>query len=237
MRNFFTLILLFACVLTLQAQSFVFVKDEVELPNNASVEVTDVETFPVVLMESGLTLVNTTPNTLNITASQTVIQAPVSSEGKLNLCFVECKPTNGNFSITGSLTPKGDLFHTYFEPQEGVYETVVVKYEIVNNYDITDKIAVTVTYKYGNGTGVKTPQSNNVLGIYQDENQLIFDTRSINGENLQATVYDVTGRKKATQFLQDNARTALTAHLEKGIYLIVLTNENGVVETRKFIFN
>jgi hypothetical protein len=239
MKKVLTLIFLFTYVWTIQAQSFVFVKDGVELPNNAAIEVSDVETRPLLEIKSGLELINKTGQILDIIVSQTVLVPPTGEGALLSLCFFECRTTNNDISIPGELpvnnTNEIESFVAEFYPKRDFYETVIVKYEVVNANNPSDKRAVTVTYKYTDGTDIKTPSSNSAWRIYPNENQIIFDPQSIDNENLQATVYDITGQEKATQSIAGNQPVVLATALRKGVYIVTLMDKGAIVGVQKCI--
>jgi hypothetical protein len=239
MKKVLTLIFGLTCIWTIQAQSFVFVKDGVELPNNAAIEVSEVNTRPLLEIQSGLELINKTDQTLDIIVSQTVLTPPYGLGAILSLCFFECMVTNNNISIQGELpvnyTSDIQRFVAEFYPAKDIYETVIVKYEVENANNPSDKIAVTVTYKYTDGTDIKTPKSGRTLNIYQKGNEILFNVQTASKENLRLTVYDLTGQTKVAQIIPDAAQTAVITNLEKGVYLVSLSDGNTIIFTQKFI--
>jgi hypothetical protein len=233
MKKILTLILMVACVLAIKAQSFVFVKDGVELSNNAAYEVSELDRAGII--ESGLELVNKTNNTIGVIVSQTVLIAPSAPDAVLSICFDVCKTTNGNTSLTGNLGVEPNPFHVYFAPDREYSDQAVVKYEVVNSSDPSDKIAATVTYKYSDGTRMETIESDKVLKIFQNGNQIIFNTQLINKKNLRVSVYNIAGHLKASQALPNSGEIALETNLEKGVYIAFLADGDGTIKTKKFI--
>jgi hypothetical protein len=233
MKFFLTLALILTGALSIHAQSFVFMKEGMELSNNAAFEVSEVsESFGLVI-ESDLKLVNLTSKSVNIVVRQTVLVPPASPAAVLGFCFEVCKTTNENASIEGALLPKGDPFHAYLALDEGYYESVVVKYEAYKVDNPSEKIAVTVTYKYDNETAIKTIENDHALKIYPKGNQIIFEPPFISDGNVQAAVYDIAGRIQATQSISGNRPAVLATNLQKGIYLVTLTNQQGIIGAQK----
>ncbi|MDR2621437.1 MAG: T9SS type A sorting domain-containing protein [Dysgonamonadaceae bacterium] len=233
MKRILTFISMAIYALAIDAQSFVFEKDGVELPDNAEYEVSEIDRVGV--MESGLELVNKTNTTIGIVVSQTVLVAPSSANAFLNICYDVCRTTNENTSESGNLGVGSNNFHVYFVPESGHDDRAVVKYEAVHSSNPSEKIAATVTYKYGNGTAIETIESGYALKISQNGDQIIFNTQSINKKDLRISVYNVAGQLKATQMLPDRGEAALTVRLERGIYIVSLNDGKETIETRKFI--
>jgi hypothetical protein len=232
MKKNFTLILMVFCALTIQAQSFVFEKDGVELSNNAEYEVSELDRAG--LIGSGLELVNKTSGSVAIVVSQIVLVPPSAPNAILSICFDVCKTTNENSSTSGTLEIGENSFDVYFQPDRAHPDRAVVKYEVVNSDNPSDKIAATVTYKYGE-TDTKTVKSDKTLKIYQNNEQIIFNAQPVNKKGLRVNIYNIAGQLKASQTFSGKSEITLDTSLENGIYIAFLTDDKEIIETQKFI--
>jgi hypothetical protein len=226
-------LLLFCAAIAVQAQSFAFFKDGEELPDNASYTASEVETFPILVVESGLELTNKTSGIVPVRISQTVLQAPVTDGAWLSLCFDQCYATNENQIVTGQLLAGfASLFHVYFNPVAGQNETVVVKYDVINVDNPFEKKTVTITYLYGT-TDVENPTKTANIAFFGKS--VKYDFASVADRRLQ--IFDLTGKCVSNIKLERISDTINLSELAKGLYLYRLLENSNILKNSKFTIN
>ena len=236
MNKTLTLTTLLLCVMTIMhAQSFVFEKNGVELPNNTSYTASEVTTIPILTIESELGLVNKTSSPLNIQVSQTVIQAPVTENAWLSICFDQCFTTNNDQVISGTLPVRGnDALHVYFNPVSGHSETAIVKYEVINLDNLSEKQSVTITYQYGT-TGINNLDNIvNAMFVNKDGGNFFqYEFSTVAERQLQ--ILNLTGKKISDIKLNQISATIMLPTLHKGIYIYRIIENGKKIKSNKFI--
>jgi hypothetical protein len=230
MKKLSTFILLLFCAAgTMQAQSFAFQKNGEELPDNASYTASEVETFPLLVIVSGLELVNKTSGTLQIEVTQTVLQAPIAANSWLSICFDQCFVTNESKTIQGELPVRGNTgLHVYLNPMAGVPETVIVKYEVTNLANPSEKKTVTVTYLYGT-VGIENGKKTTDIEFFGKSFK--YDFASLADRSLQ--IFDLTGKCVSDIKLKRISDTVVL-EFQKGIYLYRLSENGKTIKNSKF---
>jgi hypothetical protein len=215
---------------TAHAQSFAFERDGVELPNNIEYTVSQIDRTGTI--ESQLELKNKTNFSIAITASQTVLQAPTGTNAFLGICYDVCQYTNENASESGTLGTGSNNFHAFFIPETNHDDRAIVRYEIVNTANPTDKIAATITYRYGNGTAITSLPSTEILRITQTNRQIHLHTQAPTARSLRLYLYTPTGQLLSTQSLPSQDRTTLAAPPAKGRDLLRLADGPETLTSR-----
>jgi hypothetical protein len=232
--------------LSLFSQSFAFYLNQTKLEDNAEITVNAVEytnygsdSSPVwyALLESNLSLVNSSAMTINAVANQIVETTP--TYGEISFCFGNCVTTNANKTLETAIAPTNTTaLHLSFSAEKNFYTTTRVKYVVANKLDNSDKRTVTINYVYQESTGI-TPISGrvnkfftsqygrNIVGNYQ------FD--SAGGKLVR--IATLSGRVTEEFRLENiSGKFEIPVHFSSGIYLLTVSDDKAqTVLSRKIL--
>jgi hypothetical protein len=244
MKRIFTLcsfLLLFATVTF--AQSFAFVKDAVQLENNAEITVRNFTTTPVpgeLEIPAGLRLKNLTDETLDTKMKQTVLSYEGTGDELINWCFNVCS----NVPLTTTLLERTSMiaansfeenFHANLIVYPDEYASAKVRYDVYPQ-NIFEVITVTVNFIYDENsqTGLNTLEKNKI-NVYQKDKTVKLNY-FCNQTNAQLEIYNIIGKKVAQYHLNiGENQFSLYEQFPQGIYVYVLREDNKVIINQKFI--
>lgn len=252
-KTFLSAVILCVCILSARAQSVAFFQGDTKLDNGATLTITEMnaeywgdedEPWYYVIMESGLSLRNTSASAVSVSLEQTEVDFPSTivgdEEGGFLFCaFGECipswKPELLKGDIPANTTSEG--FHIALNPVVTVDGTYKAKYVLKHQLTSQEIASVNVVFEYDSSKlGISDDNVNKYTKIYKIGSDVFFDYEFESNAKRSIAIYNIVGNLVSQQALSETKGSVnLSGNLSQGIYVVAVKEDGRIIRSEKIV--